>query len=93
MRRLCLSLLFIAASVYAEQAGADDIARPQKVMSEMTVKMISDFTYADLLGQAMKKGWRYTPAQIESGYRRHFEELKLRLIDQGYVILAGEAGA
>jgi hypothetical protein len=92
MMRLFLSLLLVAAGLHGGQAGADDIASPRKAVSEVEVKMISDFTYAELLGQAMKRGWRYTPAQIESGYRRHFEEFKLQLIDQGYVILAGEAG-
>jgi hypothetical protein len=93
MKRLYFSVLIIVASVHGGQAWADDIASAPKVVSEVTVKMISDLTYADLLGQAMKRGWCYTPAQIESGYRRHFEEFKLQLMDQGYIILAGEAGA
>jgi hypothetical protein len=41
----------------------------------------------------MAKGWRYTPTQIENGYRRHFEEFKLQLIDQKYTIVVGDAGA
>jgi hypothetical protein len=55
--------------------------------------MMSAMAYTELLRQALGKGWRYTPEQIECGYRRHFEEFKLQLLDQGYTIVVGEAGA
>jgi hypothetical protein len=45
--------------------------------------MISDLTYGEILCQAQAKVWRYTPEQLASTYRRHFEELKLRFVDGG----------
>jgi hypothetical protein len=64
-----------------------------RFISEAALHKLSDLVYGEILRQARSKGWRYTPEQIASGYRRHLEEMKLRFIDEGYVILAGEAGA
>jgi hypothetical protein len=64
-----------------------------RFISEAALHRLSDLVYGEVLRQAQSKGWRYTPAQIASGYRRHFDEMRLRFIDEGYVILAGEAGA
>jgi hypothetical protein len=89
--RTAAMALLVAMVVQPLQAG--DRSRPQMVISEAEARMISEITYTELLGQALSKGWQYTPEQIENGYRRHFEEFKLQLIDQGYTILVGEAGA
>ena len=93
MTRLCFPVLAITASLLGGPVHAGDSAKAHKVVSEAMVKRVSDLTYTEILGQTIKKGWRYTPEQMESGYRRHFEEFKLRLIDQGYIILVGEVGA
>jgi ABC-type proline/glycine betaine transport system substrate-binding protein len=87
------AVLVIVAIMLAGAAGAGEKTKTHRVVSEADVRIVSDLTYTELLSQALKKGWRYTPEQIESGYRRHFEEFKLQLIDQGYSILVGEAGA
>jgi ABC-type proline/glycine betaine transport system substrate-binding protein len=92
MVRSCFAVLAIAAMVHAGSAAAGE-RKTDKVVSEAAVRAVSDSTYAELLSQALRKGWRYTPGQIESGYKRHFEEFKLQLIDQGYTIVVGEAGA
>jgi hypothetical protein len=89
--RTALLALLVAAAAQPVRAG--DEATAWKLVSEATVRMVSEATYTELLRQAMSKGWRYTPEQIERGYERHFEELKLQLIDQGYRIVIGEAGA
>ena len=91
MSKMYLSIVAVAA-LAAPPALAGDKPSTQKLVTESTAKVVSDLTYTELLRQAMDKGWRYTPAQIENGYRRHFEEFKLQLIDQGYTILVGEAG-
>jgi hypothetical protein len=83
----------LLATVVALPAQSGDNVKAQKFISEAEVRAASAATYTDLLRQAMNKGWRYTPEQIERGYERHFEELKLQLIDQGYTIMIGEAGA
>ncbi|MES0101830.1 hypothetical protein [Mesorhizobium sp. M0019] len=51
------------------------------------VRLASDRVYSDLLRRAYANGWRYPPEQIKSGFKRHFEETRLQLIDQGYIIV------
>jgi hypothetical protein len=92
MTKTYLSIVAIAALAVAPALAGEKSSTP-KLIPESTARLVSDVTYTELLRQAMKKGWRYTPAQIESGYRRHFEEFKLQLIDQSYTIVVGEAGA
>jgi hypothetical protein len=87
-------LLAAAAILVAFQADPLQAAEQrQRVVLEADVQMLSALNYGEILRQAVAKGWRYTPEQIESGYRRHFEEMKLRFIDCGYTILVGETGA
>lgn len=92
MMKMCLSILALVAVLSATPAQAGEAARKPRVTTEAAAKMISDLTYTDILRQAWRKGWRFTPEQIESGYRRHFEEFKLVLMDQGFSILGAEDG-
>jgi hypothetical protein len=89
--RIAMLALLVAVAALPVQAG--DKPTAWKLVSDATVRMVSEATYSDLLRRAMRKGWRYTPEQIERGYRRHFEEFKLQLIGLGYTIVVGEAGA
>jgi hypothetical protein len=93
MTKMYLSIVGIAAALAVAPVLAGEKSATSKAIAESTAKFVSDLTYTELLRQAQEKGWRYTPAQIENGYRRHFEEFKLQLIDRGYTILVGEAGA
>jgi hypothetical protein len=93
MTRTYLSIVAIVAALAVAPVLAGEKSATPKLIAESTVRLVSDLTYTELLSQAIAKGWRYTPEQIESGYRRHFEEFKLQLIDQGYTIVVGEAGA
>ncbi|MBW8910018.1 MAG: hypothetical protein JF620_13550 [Mesorhizobium sp.] len=43
--------------------------------------------YADILTSAARKGWTYAPAAIDSGSKRHFEEMKLQLTAAGFEIV------
>jgi hypothetical protein len=92
MSKSCAIALVITAAliapVHASETGGD-----RKVVFEVAVRIASDDAYMQIMRQAWSKGWRFTPEQIEDGATRHFEELKLQLIDQGYIILPGEAGA
>ena len=92
MTKTYLSIVVVAALATAPALAGDKSSAP-KLISESAARFVSDVTYTALLSQAMAKGWRYTPAQIENGYRRHFEEFKLQLIDQEYTIVVGDAGA
>ena len=82
----------ITAALIAAPVHASDIASDRKVIFEAAVRLASDDAYMEIARQAWRKGWRFTPEQIEDGAMRHFEELKLQLIDQGYIIVPGEAG-
>ena len=93
MRKSYVLALAIAAVLITAPGFASDHASNRKAFFEATVKIASDDAYMEILHQAWSKGWRFTPEQIEHGSKRHFEELKLQLIDQGYIILPGEAGA
>ena len=93
MSRLCAMVLVITAALISAPVHADDTARDRKVIFEAAVRIASDDAYKEIVRQAWSKGWRFTPEQIKNGAMRHFEELKLQLIDQGYIILPGEAGA
>ena len=93
MTKMYLSIVAIVAALAVAPVLAGEKSATPKLIAESTVRLVSDLTYTELLSQAIAKGWRYTPEQIESGYRRHFEEFKLQLIDQGYTIVVGEAGA
>ena len=84
--------LVITAALIATPVHAGDTAGNHKVIFEAVVRIASDNTYMKIMRQAWSKGWRFTSEQIEDGARRHFEELKLQLVDQGYIILPGEAG-
>ena len=93
MIKSLFAALVIATMALAGPATSDEKKKTARIASEATVRMVSDLIYTELLSEALRKGWRYTPEQIESGYRRHFEEFKLQLIDQGYTVVIGEAGA
>ncbi|WP_192177711.1 hypothetical protein [Mesorhizobium amorphae] len=57
------------------------------LISEDVVRRESVRLYSDLLNRACRKGWHYPRGQIESGFKRHFEELKLQILDQGFTII------
>ena len=74
-------------------AAAGEGFGPQKTISEADLRRMSAVAYTELLRQAAGKGHTYSAKSVANGYRRHLEELRLRLIGAGYTILAGEAGA
>ena len=92
MLKSSVLVLTISAMLVAGPVLAEDDANSRKVVFETAVRIASDDAYMEIVRQAWSKGWRFTIEQIESGSRRHFEEFKLRLIDDGYLILSGEAG-
>lgn len=71
-------------TIWPSHAGGGD---PQKLMHEIKVREISAKQYTDLLRLACFNGFRYRQEVIRNGYRRHYEELRLSLIDQGYTII------
>lgn len=86
-------MLALAIVALAYPAAAADARKPGRTVPETEVRALSDATYGEILRQACSKGHCYTPEEMASGYRRHFEEFRLQLEDKGYIILVGEAGA
>ena len=52
-----------------------------KVISENAVRAASAELYSDILSEHAGTGGGILGSQIENGFKRHFEELKLQLID------------
>jgi hypothetical protein len=60
---------------------------PYRLISEEAVRTASARLYADILRQECLHGRRYPLSQIKSGFKRHFEEMRLTYIDEGYTIV------
>ncbi len=90
MKTLSIVAALLSLAFLSQPALAQEPSRKIEI-SERYVRIISARAYTDLLLQAYEKGWRYPQSQIESGFKRHFEELKQQLIAQGYAIVAEEA--
>jgi len=58
-----------------------------KSVSEETVRVVSAQMYSDILRRACLQGLRYPSSQIESGFKRHFEEMRLTFVNEGYTIV------
>jgi hypothetical protein len=89
MERL-LSGQLAATLMLALLAGpclAEDTQHRERLISEYAVRIASARLYSGILSRACTNGWRYPRSQIEKGFRRHFEELHLLLVDQGYTIM------
>ncbi|HEX2526880.1 MAG TPA: hypothetical protein VHL31_11370 [Geminicoccus sp.] len=54
------------------------------------VRLLSDAMYTKTLQASSRLGLRFTPEQVANGYKRHLEELRLQLLDQGYLIIEGQ---
>jgi hypothetical protein len=46
--------------------------------------------YTKTLQASSRLGHHFTPEQVANGYKRHLEELRLQLLDQGYLIIEGQ---
>jgi len=60
---------------------------PYRLISEEAVRTASARLYADILRQECLHGRRYPLSQIKSGFKRHFEEMRLMYINEGYTIV------
>ena len=90
--RSYFAALAVLSAMIAQPVFAETKSSLSMLVAEGEVRAISDFVYTELCRQAISKGWRFTPEQLENGYRRHLEEFKVRLIDQGLEIVPGEVG-
>ena len=58
-----------------------------KPISEDAVRTASATVYSEFLATQCLKGRRYPRGQIESGFKRNFDEMRLMLVDEGYTIV------
>jgi hypothetical protein len=91
MKNFFAAVSLFALAVSSGPGLSQETGARKVLISEQTVRLISARAYSNLLRQAYEKGWRYPRRQIESGFNRHFEELKLQLIAQGYTIVSQDA--
>ncbi|MER9966622.1 hypothetical protein [Mesorhizobium sp. M0060] len=78
----------LACAILSVSAGpSPSLAGGCRQLLESDVKIASMRVYADILANAARKGWNYTPESIVNGSRRHFEEMKLQLVAVGYQIV------
>lgn len=87
--RVIVAVMLILTA--AQPLGAEQLQQ-RKFISETTVKLASAMAYANLLEQARQKGWQFSESDIESGSRHHYDELRLRLVNDGYTVLPADAG-
>jgi len=88
--KITYTAIALIALASASWAGAP--SEPYKAITENELKSISDAVYSQMISGALKRGHHFAPELIEKGFNRHFQELRLQLLDDGYVILKGEAG-
>ncbi len=86
--RVVAALACLAFSTTPENAAATDCGR--LVISESAVQMASMGAYYRILLQSYERGRRFAPQQVQKGFRRHFEELKLQWENRGYAVLSEE---
>lgn len=77
----------LALPLSAVPCLSEGTPRDGKLISENAVRSGSAELYSDILARACRNGWRYPRSQIENGFRRHLEELKMQLTLQGYTIV------
>jgi hypothetical protein len=85
MRPVAIVLMCAILGLHA--APSPSFASGCRQLLESDVKIASMVAYADILANAARNGWDYTPESIVSGSKRHFEELKVQLIAVGYEIV------
>lgn len=86
MRPVTIVLAFTVLGFSAAQPPLS-FASGCRQLLESDVKIASMRMYADILANAARNGWNYTPESITSGSKRHFEEMSLQLIEAGYEIV------
>lgn len=83
----------IFAFVFSASPCLSENDAPRRPISEREVRIISARQYTALLVTACNNGWRYSLMHVENGFKRHFKELKLQLLNHGYTIVPAYRGS
>ena len=78
---LILGLLIPAVPAVADQ---------QQSITDEQLRALSDAEYIALITDKNEAGWSYTPEQVASGLRRHYQERRARMIDVGFTVVSGD---
>jgi hypothetical protein len=76
-----LAILGLVHTAYASEPRTAEHA-----ISEAELRAISDGIYTELIRKALTAGHSFRADDIENGYCRHFEEMRLQLIGNGWTM-------
>ncbi len=77
----------LLAAMLVASAGPCWSNDASKQISEDALRLTSARMYSGILRQECLHGRRYAQSRIENGFKRHFEEMRLQLIADGYTIV------
>jgi hypothetical protein len=69
---------------------APSLAGEHRSITEEQLRARSDAEYIALITDDNGAGWIYTPEQVASGLRRHYQERRARMIDVGFTIVSDQ---
>jgi hypothetical protein len=69
---------------------APALAEEHQSITEEQLRALSDAEYIALITDRNQAGWGYTPEQVASGLRRHYQERRARMIDVGFTVVSAD---
>ncbi len=91
MRAAFTGCITLALVISGTPCLSGEEARHGKVILEEDARLVSARLYSAILIRACQNGWRYPLKHVRSGFKRHFEEFKLQLSNDGYTIVSTTA--
>ncbi|MCV9961077.1 hypothetical protein OIU34_04115 [Pararhizobium sp. BT-229] len=82
----CITLALVFSGTPPCLSGEEE--RPGKVILQEDARILSARLYSAILIRACQNGWRYPLKHVRNGFKRHFEEFKLQLSNDGYTIVS-----
>jgi hypothetical protein len=67
---------------------APAFAGEDQSITEEHLRALSDAEYIALITDPNQAGWDYTPEQVASGLKRHYQERRARMIDVGFTVVS-----
>ena len=68
---------------------APAFAGEDQSITEEHLRALSDAEYIALITDPNQASWDYTPEQVASGLKRHYQERRARMIDVGFTVVSG----
>ena len=80
--------LILALSLCIPLAPA--LAGEDQSITEEQLRALSDAEYVALITDGNQLGWDYTPEEVASCLKRHYQERRARMIDVGFTVVSGD---